>query len=111
MNVSSFTHPVFPDQIERNVENVRENETVSNTRPNYHRLNKRNALNMTAESNKDSYVIVPSSKKRPVTGNADNRRINVVVHNITSLVSDDSRLVDDIRGGGGTAPRYGIFVQ
>ncbi len=105
MNISTFTHQVFQDQIERNVDNAKENETDS------HRLKKREALNTTVDS-KDSYVIVPSARKLTLSNNGDNRRINVVVHNITSLISDDSRLVDDIRGDN-TAPtyRYNLVVS
>lgn len=99
MNESTFTHQVYPDQIDTDVEHVKENQTVPNQQTNDHRLKKRHASsNATADSKKDSYVIVPSSKKRTLKGSGDNRRINVVVHNITSLANDDSRLVDDIKG-------------
>lgn len=102
MNISPFTHPVFPD------ETIRTNETESNQQ-NIHRLNKREARNTTVD-NKDSYVIVPTATKRTLHKSGDNRRISVVVHNITALISDDSRMADDIRGDS-TAPSYRYDLQ
>lgn len=104
MNISAFTHQVFQDQIDETVENIKQNETDSNQHLNSHHLNKREVLNTTVDG-KDTYVIVPSARKSTLNRNGDNRRISVVVHNITALINDDSRLVDDI-GGDSSAPSY-----
>lgn len=98
INISPFTHQVYPDQIEKNIDIEKGNETDSNQHLNSHRLNKRQVLNTTVDS-KDSYVIVPTARKRTLHTNEDNRRISVVVHNITSLISDDIK-------SDSTAPSY-----
>lgn len=97
---------MFQDQIDETVvENLKDNETESNPHSNSHRLNKREVLNATADG-KDPFGIVPSSaRKRTLNNNRDNRRISVVVHNITSLISEESRLVDDVTVDS-TAPSY-----
>lgn len=95
VNASQLSHQVFQEHYGKRTDNVTENKTESNQHLSLHHLNKRDVLNATMD-NKDSYVIVPSARKKNLHNNGDNRRISVMVHNITSLISDDSRMVDDV---------------
>lgn len=84
-NVSLFAHEVYQGQIERDIDIV---TTNSSDPPQGAPRSKRHVQNTTVNS-KDSYVVVPSARKRTLDNNGNNHRINVVVHNITALISAD----------------------
>ncbi|KAJ6638261.1 hypothetical protein Bhyg_10995 [Pseudolycoriella hygida] len=89
MNVSMYSHQIFQDQIE----NAKKSGTATNQQMKSRRFNKREVMNATMDS-KDTYIIAPSARRKHGSNDRDSRRISVVVHNITSLVSDDTRTAD-----------------